>query len=264
VSVMATGMTGVIGRHLHGLAIPLKVDLAAIEKSNIVSKFRGGQNLIHLAGIVGEQKVTSNKEYSYSVNVSGAEALAERFHKHGTGVFIYISSSHVYKPSIKQLTENSEVGPTSNYAIQKLEAELKVGSVFKDDPERLVIVRLFSILGDGMPDFSLGGAIRRLSDDKQFVIHNCDDVRDFLSPTVAARCIVDIAQSKKVHGTYNLCSGNAQTIKEAVLSRISPTLHDEVKPRLLSGNSGNPSIIGSNSKLLDQIPSLRNMLNENT
>ncbi len=261
-SVIATGMTGVIGRHLHELANPLRVDLENIEQSDIVSNFRGGQSLIHLAGIVGEQKVTSNKEYSYSVNVGGAEALAQKFYKYGTGLFVYVSSSHVYKPSVQHLTEDSEVGPTSNYAIQKLQAELKVSSVFKDAPERLVIVRLFSILGDGMPDFSLGGAIRRLVDDKQFVIHNCDDVRDFLSPAVAARCIFGIAQANKVHGTFNLCSGNAQTIKDAVLRRISPNLHDEVKPRLISGNSANPFIIGSNSKLLDQIPSLQNMLNE--
>ena len=263
-SVTATGMTGVIGRHLYELASPLRVDLADIEQSDIVSNFRAGQSLIHLAGIVGEQKVASNKEYSHAVNVDGAEALAQKFYKHGTGLFVYVSSSHVYKPSVQHLTEDSEVGPTSNYAIQKLQAEIKVNSVFKNDPERLVIVRLFSILGDGMPDFSLGGAIRRLVEDKQFVIHNCDDVRDFLSPIVAARCIFDVAQAKKVHGTFNLCSGKSQTIREAVLSRLSANLHAEIKPRLLSGNSGNPFIIGSNSKLLDQIPSLRTILNENS
>ena len=259
-SVVATGMTGVIGRHLHELAIPLMVDLGNIEQADIVSEIRGSQCLIHLAGIVGEQKVTSNKEHSYSVNVNGAEVLAQKYHKDSTGLFVYVSSSHVYKPSVQLLTEESEVGPTSNYAIQKLQAEKKIISVFKDDLERLVIIRLFSILGDGMPDFSLGGAIRRLVDDEQFVINNCDDVRDFVSPKVAARCIFEITQSKDVHGIFNLCSGNAQTIKEAVLSKLSPSLHEEVKPRLLSGNSVNPFIVGSNSKLLDQVPSLRDTL----
>jgi UDP-glucose 4-epimerase len=262
VSVIATGMTGVIGRHLHELAIPLIVDLGDIEKSDIVSEIRGSQRLIHLAGIVGEQKVTSNIEHSYSVNVKGAEVLAQKFHKYSTGVFVYVSSSHVYKPSIQLLTEDSEVGPTSSYGIQKLQAEEKIKSVFKNDPERLVIVRLFSILGDGMPDFSLGGAIRRLIDDKQFVIQNCDDVRDFLLPKIAARCIFDIAQSKDLYGVFNLCSGNAQTVKEAVLTILPPTLHDEIIPRLLSGNSVNPILLGSNLKLLDKIPSLRNTLNE--
>jgi nucleoside-diphosphate-sugar epimerase len=262
VSVIATGMTGVIGRHLHELAIPLMVDLGDIEQSDIVSAIRGSQCLIHLAGIVGEQKVTSNKDYSYSVNVNGAEVLAQKYHKDSTGVFVYVSSSHVYKPSVQLLTEDSEVGPTSNYAIQKLQAEEKVKSVFKNDLERLVIIRLFSILGDGMPDFSLGGAIRRLVNDEQFVINNCDDVRDFVSPKVAARCIFDIAQSKKIHGTYNLCSGNALTVKEAVLSSLPPALHAGIKPRLLSGNSVNPILVGSNLKLLDRIPSLRNTLND--
>ena len=259
-SIIATGMTGVIGRHLHEQAIPLIVDLGDIEQSDIASEIRGSQGLIHLAGIVGEQKVTSNIEYSYSVNVKASEVLAQMYHRYSTGVFVYVSSSHVYKPSVQMLTEDSEVGPISSYAIQKLQAEEKIKSVFENDPERLVIVRLFSILGDGMPDFSLGGAIRRLVNDKQFVIHNCDDVRDFLSPKAAARCIFEITQSKDVHGIFNLCSGNAQTIKEAVLSKLSPSLHEEVKPRLLSGNSVNPFIVGSNSKLLDQVPSLRDTL----
>jgi nucleoside-diphosphate-sugar epimerase len=255
-------MTGVIGRHLHEVAIPLIVDLGDIEQANVVSEIRGSKCLIHLAGIVGEQKVISNKDYSYSVNVIGAEVLAQKYHKDSTGVFVYVSSSHVYKPSVQLLTEDSEVGPTSNYAIQKLQAEEKVKSVFKNDPERLVIIRLFSILGEGMPDFSLGGAIRRLVNDEQFVVNNCDDVRDFLSPKVAARCIFKIAQSKGVYGTYNLCSGNAQTIREAVLSSVPPALHDGVKPRLLSGNSVNPILVGSNLKLLDRIPSLQNTMND--
>jgi nucleoside-diphosphate-sugar epimerase len=262
VSVIATGMTGVIGRHLHELAIPLIVDLGDIEQSDIVSEIRGSQGLIHLAGIVGEQKVTSNIEYSYSVNVKAVEVLAQMYHRYSTGVFVYVSSSHVYKPSVQLLTEVSEVGPISSYAKQKLQAEEKIKSVFKNDPERLVIVRLFSILGDGMPDFSLGGAIRRLANDKQFVIHNCDDVRDFLSPKVAARCIFDIAQSGYLHGVFNLCSGNAQTVKEAIMSSLPPALHDEITPRLLSGNSVNPILLGSNLKLLDQIPSIRNTLNK--
>jgi nucleoside-diphosphate-sugar epimerase len=260
VSVWATGMSGVIGRNLMGLTEPLKIDLSCNELTDIDSDLYRCKSLIHLAGIVGEQKVKSNEEYAYNVNVRGAANLARSYHQKGKGLFVYVSTSHVYKPSSEFLTEESEVGPVSTYGMQKLLAEKLIESVFEDSPERLVIVRLFSILGEGMPDFSLGGAIRRLVADPQFLLNNCDDIRDFLTPQVAAQSIFEIAQATGIYGTFNLCSGQAQSIKDAVLSQFAPSLRGEFSSRLLGGNSIVPSIKGTNVKLLEYLPQMRKSL----
>ena len=226
-SIWATGMSGIIGRNLMGLTEPLKIDLSCNELTDIDSDLYRCKGLIHLAGIVGEQKVKSNEEYAYNVNVRGATNLARSYHQKGKGLFVYVSTSHVYKPSSEFLTEESEVGPVSTY---------------------------------GMQDFSLGGAIRRLVADPQFLLNNCDDIRDFLTPQVAAQSIFEIAQASGIYGTFNLCSGQAQSIKDAVLSQFAPNLRGEFSSRLLGGNSIVPSIKGTNVKLLEYLPQMRKSL----
>ena len=259
-SVWATGMSGVIGRNLNGLTAPLKIDLSSNELTDIDSEIYKCKGLIHLAGIVGEQKVKLNEEYAYNVNVRGSTNLARSYQQKGKGIFVYVSTSHVYKPSNELLTEESEVGPVSTYGMQKLLAEKLIESVFEDSPERLVIVRLFSILGEGMPDCSLGGAIRRLVADPHFLLNNCDDIRDFLTPQVAAKSLFEIAQASGIHGVFNLCSSQARSVKDAVLSQLAQSLRGDFSSRMLSGHSTVPSIRGANVKLLEYLPQLKKSL----
>ena len=259
-SVWATGMSGVIGRNLNGLTAPLKIDLSSNELTDIDSEIYKCKGLIHLAGIVGEQKVKLNEEYAYNVNVRGSRNLARSYQQKGKGIFVYVSTSHVYKPSNELLTEESEVGPVSTYGMQKLLAEKLIESVFEDSPERLVIVRLFSILGEGMPDCSLGGAIRRLVADPHFLLNNCDDIRDFLTPQVAAKSLFEIAQASGIHGVFNLCSSQARSVKDAVLSQLAQSLRGDFSSRMLSGHSTVPSIRGANVKLLEYLPQLEKSL----
>jgi dTDP-4-dehydrorhamnose reductase len=76
-------MSGVIGRNLNGLAAPLKIDLSSNELTDIDSEIYRCKGLIHLAGIVGEQKVKLNEEYAYNVNVRGSANLARSYHQKG-------------------------------------------------------------------------------------------------------------------------------------------------------------------------------------
>ena len=250
VVTFATGMTGLIGRHLSGKAIELTVNLAALDEQYLAAIIGGNDNVIHLAGIVGESKVLANLEHSYSVNVEGAEKLARLFFQYSRGRFVYVSTSHVYRRSLSILDENSPTDPLTVYAGQKLLAEERIQAIFENEPHRLVIVRLFSVLGDGMPDFSLGGAVRKLLANEDYKLENCDDVRDFLSPKQAAEYIWAITNLSPVHGLINLCSGYSKTVRDAVLEMIPVELHQLALSRLLKGNSTNPIIIGSNKKLL--------------
>ena len=250
VVTFATGMTGLIGRHLSGKAIELKINLAALDERYLLETIGSNDNVIHLAGIVGESKVLENLEHSYLVNVEGTEKLARLFFQHSQGRFVYVSTSHVYRKSSFVLDENSPTDPSTVYAGQKLLAEEKIQAIFENEPHRLVIVRVFSVLGDGMPDFSLGGAVRKLLANKDYKLENCDDVRDFLSPKQAAEYIWTITSLSPISGVINLCSGHSKTVREAVLEMIPVDLHQLALSKLLKGNSANPRIIGSNKKLL--------------
>ena len=70
--------------------------------------------------------------------------------------------------------------PVGAYAEQKIEAEQAVVEVFKETPEKLCIVRVFSVLDWDVADFTLGRAIKNLTiPSSNFKLPNSDDVRDF-------------------------------------------------------------------------------------
>ena len=250
VVTFATGMTGLIGRHLSGKAIELKINLAALDERYLAEILGSNDNVIHLAGIVGESNVLANLKHSYLVNVEGTENLARLFFQHSQGRFVYVSTSHVYRKSSLILDENSPTDPSTVYAGQKLLAEEKIQAIFESEPHRLVVIRLFSVLGDGMPDFSLGGAVRKLLTNEDYKLENCDDVRDFLSPKQAAEHIWTITNLSPINGVINLCSGHSKTVRAAVLEMIPVELHQLALSKLLEGNSANPIIIGCNKRLL--------------
>ena len=144
--VYATGTSGTIGKHLPSEIRPIAINLASSEQEFANISILDDSNLIHLAGIVGPQAVSRNIEVSEIVNVRGTIFLANEFLRKSSGIFFYISTSHVYKPTTNEITESSALEPVSIYARQKLEAEIALHSLFQSSPNRLCIIRLFSVL----------------------------------------------------------------------------------------------------------------------
>ncbi len=255
--VLATGITGTIGRHLPSSVHPLKINLAATSSSKSFSEIKAHDHLLHLAGIVGTKEVEKDKNYSYAVNVIGTYSLAEHFYNESNGKFYYISTSHVYAPSIEKITEIAMTQPSSLYAEQKLTAETKISELFADAPERLCIIRVFSVLDWDVPPFTLGGAVRKLSDsDSRFELSNSDDVRDFMTPKAIAESIFEIANSDKIDGIINLCTGTGIRVGEAAMRMLKESGYKIPAQRILAGNSRNPHVVGDNSKLLSTLPDL--------
>jgi nucleoside-diphosphate-sugar epimerase len=158
----ATGVTGTIGRHLPADVIPVKIDLSSNRKEFINVSFETNANLIHLAGVVGPSAVLKDLGYARSVNIEGTEYLAQEFLNKSTGIFYYISTSHVYAPSSNLIAESSALSPANIYAEQKLEAETLLHRLFESESSRLCIIRVFSVLDWEVAPFTLGGAIRKL------------------------------------------------------------------------------------------------------
>jgi nucleoside-diphosphate-sugar epimerase len=142
------------------------------------------------------------------------------------------------------------VEPTTNYARQKLKAELELAQVFKESQEKLCVARVFSVLDWDVAPFTLGGAVSRLLDpDSDFVLKNGDDVRDFLTPKTIAATLESIAGIKSIFGTVNLCSGVGTKVSEAAKRMISTSGFETPTGRIEPGNSSAPIIVGVNSKL---------------
>lgn len=203
--------------------------------------------------MVGEASVTANLEHSYRVNVSGAAALARAVAKTSSQRFVFVSTSHVYamQPGVEFLCENAALLPRGHYALQKLMAEQIVAEIFRKDPSRLVIARVFSVLDRNQPKGTLANAILSLTSDENRSLSFVDDVRDFLSPRVVADTLMAIASSTSLSGTLNICSGKALSVREAARHLLGDTTYGGVINRLIAGTSAAPRIVGNPERLAE-------------
>ena len=245
--VFATGMTGTLGSRLSREVQKLNFDLA--DKSAFIenpSELYGGA-LIHLAGVVGTKAVLNDK-FSTEVNVYGAARLATEVARSKMKRFVYVSTGHVYARSCKASTENAPLDPSTEYSRQKLEAEFAIKKVLEQSEVELVIVRLFSILGSGMPGFTLGGQVdRAASSPGNELINFSDDVRSFMSIADAAIHLEQIAVMPDMPGVINLCSSKPLSVKEAARRYCNSA--GLRLPEFGSGHSDAPFLCGDNSEL---------------
>jgi nucleoside-diphosphate-sugar epimerase len=246
---IATGLSGTIGRKLDRGIEPAQVVLGS---GRLIDHFESKNNpltLIHLGGIVGEMKVSEDLSHSRRINVDETFSLAREVIEEFGGRFIHISSSHVYGPDPLPLKESNPYNPQSNYALQKALAEQMLLNHFGENNPQLVILRVFSVLGWDVADFTLGGAVKRILDGSQESISNADDIRDFMTPTTIAAAISKIARSANISGIFNLCTGAGITVGDAALTMFKLAKFDE-RSRIKPGNSDIPFIVGDHSKLM--------------
>jgi UDP-glucose 4-epimerase/GDP-4-dehydro-6-deoxy-D-mannose reductase len=258
--IYATGMSGTIGRHLPGYILPFDLDLAEPIDRNMIPPDLS--TLIHLAGIVGEMNVVKDIGYARRVNVLGTLELAQSLDLETLDRFLYVSTSHVYTPSERDISEDANVGPVAEYPKQKLEAELLLKEYFSTAPEKLLIIRVFSVLGFDAQDFTLGGLASRIANGSSELVINSDDIRDFMTPRQVALGIQKLAETPKISGTFNLCLGEPQSVSNALRKHFNQmgVPAEYYESRFRRGNSTNPRIVGNNSKLIQEVPEITETL----
>ena len=216
---------------------------------------------LHLAAIVGESQVRSDLKRARDVNVTGTINVAKLALQHGVKRFMFASTSHIYKPSASAIDEEHEKLPQNTYSQMKFEAENELLEIFKDDFDKLVIFRIFSILDFGTADYTLGGEVTKGIKNKRNITIKCAlDRRDFLSPRTVSNAIKYCIHSNLVGGFYNICSGEPRTVKEAVEQMLVtanlPLNFFEFENR----NSNSPEIFGNNSKIIKAVPGIESLL----
>lgn len=254
--ILATGATGTIGKYFIGV-VPLSVNLLSDFNSIVRPLLNSSSVVLHAAGIVGTEAVNNDIRTSQKINIDATKKLAKISQDAGITRFVYVSSSLVYAPSNDLLIESSKVHPIGLYAEQKFEAEQALVDIFKDTPDKLCIVRVFSVLDWDVPDFTLGGAIKKLtflnSDSK---VLNSSDIRDFLTPKLVASVLIKIAHNTSISGIVNLSSNLGTSIREAARKMLVESGFEFPSARVLSGNSDRPYTVGDNSKLISYFPNL--------
>jgi len=264
-STFATGTSGTIGRYLQREVTPIRVNL--LNEKEIKNWFLNSKRsvidsqLIHLAGIVGANAASRNPLLSEQINVSATVSLAENFLNNGGGRFIFVSSSHVYRWKESLISEEDPLEPQTLYAEQKLRAEVNLLELFNGHLQKLLILRVFSILDfDGKP-YTLGGRVATsVRNQTPLFVENANEVRDFLTPTSVANILHDCSTHASLSGIFNICTQKATSVREAILQMISqaPQFHEKVH---FVDSQTPTTIIGSNHKLLNLMPNLSSKLN---
>lgn len=250
--VYANGLSGTIGKHISKKVSGLEGDL---RKSDQFNKFEeiSGEDLvfIHLAAVVGASLVERDISSSHQINVDAVERMGEIALGQNIKKFIYVSTSHVYARSNERISESYPLNPQSVYANQKMKAEDILLEIFREQPDRLLILRVFSILDWGMPEYTLGGAIEKLlTEPETRTLSNSDDIRDFLTPRNVANNLEEIAFNTSLSGVYNLCSSKGRTLKEAALSMAKFRSINLSNDCFKVNEKEVTKIVGDNNKLL--------------
>jgi len=172
--VMVTGASGFVGRHLceslvkGGFSVKAAVRresdqalagnvvlLDLLDQTTVQHSLVDVDCVVHLAGrahVLNDQVADPLAAFRQA-NVETTLALARAALAAGVGRFIFVSSIGVNgNETVGQaFTEQSEVAPTADYAVSKLEAEQALGELLAGTGMQLVIVRPPLIYDAGAP-----------------------------------------------------------------------------------------------------------------
>ncbi len=243
--VLVTGATGFAGRHLcrhlmacghevtgtalfeeeqapHPLAVCDVTDREAV--AAVVAETRP-EAIVHLAAIAFVPEAQENPEQAIRVNVGGTADLFQAAAEHAPeAVILAISSAHVYgavAPDEVPVTEDHALAPASVYAQTKAAVET-LADIWAGQL-RIVVLRPFNHVGPGQsPRFAVSGFAQQIArieagrSEPVLRVGNLEAKRDFTDVRDVAEAYRLAIEAAEPHTPYNICSGEAVAIQEAL------------------------------------------------
>ena len=104
--------------------------------------------VVHLAGVVTDELVDMNEDFSADVNVGGTENIVRACEYHNISRMVYASSSSVYGTAAEEgvPTESDTPKPKTAYAMQKLKGE-EIVLAYGDSTRTATAVRQATAMG---------------------------------------------------------------------------------------------------------------------
>lgn len=238
-TILITGSTGFVGKHLLNLLIFKNIKIKVIvrkEKKNEIQLIDKNIEIILSEDIYKEEEswwINICKDVDILLNaawyaepgkylqsfknidcLNGSLRIALACQKSGVKKYVGIGTCFEYEMSDEFLSINTNLKPTTLYAATKVATYLTLKEFFHISKIDFLWCRLFYLYGKGEDIRRLVPYIHnRIQEGKIVELTSGDQIRDYLDVEFAAKMIIEVTLSNTV-GPINICSGVPITIKE--------------------------------------------------
>ena len=166
--ILITGSRGSIGTNLIPFLKEKEHEVIEITSDirdytslrNEMTRHKNADWVVHLAAIVNTVTCDLAGRHSYEVNVIGTHNVAE-LTKEIKAKYCYFSTTAIYQPGVEPIMEDSPKNPATLYGFTKYMGELTSEFLYKNDKNKLLIIRPCFAFG-GVDDHSIRSEERRV------------------------------------------------------------------------------------------------------
>jgi GDP-4-dehydro-6-deoxy-D-mannose reductase len=211
--------------------------------------------IYHCAGFANVHDAWRAPASALRVNAIGTHNLLAAANDAGLSCRVIVTSSAlVYRPSAEALTEDAAIGPQGPYALSKLAQEMTAAA----STLPVVLARPFNHAGPRQSAaYATSAFAQQIAEieagrrEAVLRVGNLDARRDITDVRDTVRAYEALAEHAQPRTPYNVCSGQARTMRELLdvllsLSRVRVRI--EIDPSRLRP-SDNPVILGSHTRL---------------
>lgn len=172
-------------------------------KNNNISIF------IRFAGL-SKSCCEQNQKKCYRTNYEANKKIVD-YIKTKKIKFIFLSTSHIYKPTNKKIDESFEKKPINTYGKYKFKSENYIKKHLKD----FLILRVFNIYGINQPNgYFFSDIIEKIKNKQKISINN--SYRDFIHVNEVSK-FINFCLKKNLIGIINLGSGKSFSLKKIII-----------------------------------------------
>lgn len=241
--VVVTGATGSIGQHLVPLFLERGDEVHVVSRSPEKAARLGGEGKVtvhqtdfwdaaavrelystvrpdevyHLAASLTNWGKSEGLETLARVNILGTATMMEGLEVIPEVRFVYPGSFAEIGGKNEPIREDHVPEPQEFYGISKLTGTLEAKQLAKNKGYNIVVGRIFTAYGPGIPKERLVGAVLQKMQRNEPVAYSAPDVsRDFVYVTDIARALLELGErAGEFRGeVFNIGSGAKTTLKE--------------------------------------------------
>ncbi len=201
--------------------------------------FQGADAVVHLAGPPSVRESFAQPELYRRVHVDGTAAILDISRTHNVRRFIYLSSAEVYgRPTTNPVSEGFPLEPRSPYGAAKAAAEKMIDAHLQNSAMSAIVLRAFSIYGQGQSEQSLIASLLRMIAAGTIEVEDLRPIRDYCHVRDLADAVErSIALQATGIQTLNIGTGVGTSVAN-LATMLLRTAGCELPIRQQSGSTG--------------------------